>query len=69
MLQNEGFSIGFLVNGFTMVEENFEFQGFEMLQNEGFLIGFLVIGFAMVEENFEFQSFEMLQNKIAVHVE
>ena len=35
MLQIEGFSLGFLVNGFTMVEENFEFQSFEMLQNEG----------------------------------
>ena len=32
MLQNEVFSLGFLVNSFTMVEENFQFQNFEMLQ-------------------------------------
>ena len=35
MLQNEEFSLGFLVNKFTMVEENLLFLSFEILQNEG----------------------------------
>ena len=30
MLQNDGFSLGFLVSSFTIVEENFEFHSFEM---------------------------------------
>ena len=36
MLLNEGFSLGFLVNRFTMVEENFEFHRSQMLQMEDF---------------------------------
>ena len=31
-LKKEVFSLGFLVNSFTMVEENFQFQSFETLQ-------------------------------------
>ena len=36
MLQNEGFSLGFSVNSFTMVEENFEFQSTEMFRMKYF---------------------------------
>ena len=52
MLQNKGFSLGFLVIRFTMVEENFEFQSFEMLQNEVFSMSFSVETFIIVEEKF-----------------
>ena len=54
----------FLVNSFTMVEDNSEFQSFEILQNKAFSLGFLVNSFTMVEEHFEFQSFQMLQNEV-----
>ena len=30
MVQNEGYSLGFSVNTFIIVEENFEFHSFEM---------------------------------------
>ena len=53
----------YLVNTFTMVEENFVFKSSEILQNEEFALGFLVNSLTMVEENFEFQSFKMLQNE------
>ena len=46
-----------------MVEENFEFQSFEMPQNKVFSLGFLVNSFTMVEENVQFQSFETIQMK------
>ena len=40
MLQNEVFSLGFLVNSFTLDEESFEFQSFDILQIDGFSLGF-----------------------------
>ena len=43
MLQKEGFLLDFLVNGFLIVEECFEFQSFEMLQNEEFMHIFMHI--------------------------
>ena len=49
------------MNSFAMVEDNSEFQSFEILQNEAFLLGFFVNSFTMVEEYFEFQSFEIVQ--------
>ena len=49
------------MNSFTMVEENFEFQSFEIVQIDGLSLGFLENSFTLVEENLEFQSFEILQ--------
>ena len=48
---------------FIVVEENFEFQCFEMAQNEQIQLLFSQIIFTMVEENFEFLCFEMAQNE------
>ena len=55
MFQNEGFSRDVLMNTFTMVGENTEFQNSGMLQNKGFSWDELM-NTIMVEEKFEFQS-------------